>query len=528
MLQLFRRMANTWVFKILMVLLIISFGAIFNVSDFVGRVAATKTVIQVGSEKISGQDTRQHIAERIALLEKDSGRKITTQQAIQMGVLQSIIEGMIMDRLFKLEAENLGLVVTDGMINKFIQTAPQFKNKAGQFDVSIFRQYLSHLRLSESQYADIARQELTRSQIAAVLNVDPLVFKETQEAYLQHMAGKRTAKMMLIKSSDQKTGKPSEEALKEIYTQNQNAFMAPEIRDFSVLTIDAKKVAKKIVTIEADLKAEYEQNKALYPKGLKDAAAEIKKTLSGKKLTQKLYALSQDVEDAFGGGVTMAEVAKTFNLDITTHLETERSKVKLDDKIIQAAFTQVEEVEGPSIETKDGSMHFVRVDKITPTSPKPYETVKKEVVSMWERAEKAKLAQEKANDIKEKVSKGQAFDAVAKSMKLVVSTKAGLNRHDALKKDPKNMESLGLVEAVFSLKKVNDVTVSPSKEGAWVVQYKSQTPATVGKGNEELRKNIDAAIKQGMSQDLGYLYITSLRKKYKVSVDQKTLMQVLS
>src|SRR3546814_7242943 len=64
-------------------------------------------------------------------------------------------------------------------------------------------------------------------------------------------------------------------------------------------------------------------------------------------------------------------------------------------------------------ETLDGDYFMLRVDSETPAEKKPLAEVRDQVVEMWRAREQARLAEEKAKALADRVRGGEAFAAVA-------------------------------------------------------------------------------------------------------------------
>lgn len=257
-------MADSWFFKIILVLLVFSFGALFNVSDLVGRFSADKTVLTIGGEKISSHVVAARISERLDMLQKSTGQQITLKKAMEAGLINQILQEMVQDKLLTLEADRLGLVVTDKAVSLYVQTAPAMKKEDGTFDRARFDHYLSNIHMTESQFINKTRQDLVREQLLTLLDTKPVLFPAQRAAYVHHYATVRFAQTVMVKSADQKVGNAPEDQLKDLYKKEVKALTVQEARDFELITIDPAIVAESVKVDEVLVNQEYGANKQDY------------------------------------------------------------------------------------------------------------------------------------------------------------------------------------------------------------------------------------------------------------------------
>src|SRR3546814_10156245 len=81
-------------------------------------------------------------------------------------------------------------------------------------------------------------------------------------------------------------------------------------------------------------------------------------------------------------------------------------------------------------ETLDGDYFMLRVDSETPAEKKPLAEVRDQVVEMWRAREQARLAEEKAKALADRVRGGEAFAAVATAERLELKKPAPVTRFE--------------------------------------------------------------------------------------------------
>ena len=129
-----------------------------------------------------------------------------------------------------------------------------------------------------------------------------------------------------------------------------------------------------------------------------------------------LFELANKVEDELAGGAGLEETTQRLALKLRT-LEaidvTGRDKagqpiadLPAATEFLRAAFEADSGIETALTETDDGGYFILRVDRITPPSVRPLETVREEVAATWTARQRAETARTKAQQAAERIKDG--------------------------------------------------------------------------------------------------------------------------
>src|SRR3954469_8128060 len=105
MLDVFRRAAKGWTAKILMGLLVVSFG-IWGIAD-VFRGFTTGELARVGSRKISVDEAQNLYRERLRFYSQQTGKAITPEEARRLGIDRLVLSELLRDAALDEEAARL-------------------------------------------------------------------------------------------------------------------------------------------------------------------------------------------------------------------------------------------------------------------------------------------------------------------------------------------------------------------------------------------------------------------------------------
>jgi peptidyl-prolyl cis-trans isomerase D len=149
-----RNAAKTWVAKLLMALLVMSFG-IWGIRDvstsFLGDILSftgwgPKDLAHVGNKTIVATEYTQALNQQIRRIQQQSGQKFTVDDAHAMGLDKQILDGLISDASVDAQRDRLKLAISDKTIGASIASNKIFQDSAGKFDPSLFRRGLRMLR----------------------------------------------------------------------------------------------------------------------------------------------------------------------------------------------------------------------------------------------------------------------------------------------------------------------------------------------------------------------------------------------
>jgi peptidyl-prolyl cis-trans isomerase D len=260
MMEALRRGTASWVAKILLGLLIVSF-AVWGVADvFTGY--GQKSLARVGKTEISADEFQNALQTELNRLSNQIGRRLTNEQAHAFGIDRRVLSRIIGSAALDMQARELGLAVPDSEIAEAIRTDPNYKGLTGTFDRARFNEMLRQNGISEPRYfatrkAAEVREQLTDALLEAVSVPRPLV----DTAYKFREETRTIAYVTLDAEKAGKVPEPDETKLREYYDQNQRAFLAPEFRKLSLLLLTTDEVKKLVPVSDDEVRAEHERDK---------------------------------------------------------------------------------------------------------------------------------------------------------------------------------------------------------------------------------------------------------------------------
>ncbi len=294
--------------------------------------------------------------------------------------------------------------------------------------------------------------------------------------------------------------------------------------------------------IESDLGWHLFEIKDVKPEVVRDFAAvreEIRKTMAEDKGTDALYDASQKLEDEITSGAPMNEAAertggKLITIDAVDHEGKDPRGLEAkglfdNEKFLKAAFSLPAGSEGKLTEIPKG-YYILRVEAITPPTPKKLEDVRKDVVAIYDKEKRLSTAREQADKIVAEAKGATTLAPLATKYNASLEQVGPVNRFgEAPSKDIiVNTKRTGpeLREKIFAAK-VGDVVSAPVNDGVVVARLREIVPPSatdLAKQGPELISNV----RQGIANSLAAAVTQAYTERYPVKLNQTALDSLIT
>lgn len=407
MLQRMRDMSKSWIFKSLMVLLIVSFG-IWGVGDMFRGNPLQKTVAKVGEKKISVQELEQQFRLDLPDARQSMGEELNEAQARQMGVMDRSLKILIEYALFDQESRRLGVNVSDKVILDRIASYPQFRDKDGNFNAHLWRQALGKNNLSESLFLDSERRDTARKLVLGVLK-NPGALPETMLDNLTRAYGsKRILEIVTLRNdSIRNVPKPGDAALKQYYEERASAmFMAPEYRALTIIVLNASDIAKDIGINDEDLKNAYEARAAEF--ALPEQRDLVQVVVDDE-------SKAKAIADAAQANNNLSAAAKANGANV---IALDRMN---ENSTLPELFTTIFAMEEGQVSdpVKSGmGWHVLQLKKVHPSSQPPFDEVKARLLETLKSEQSADTLTRAINKLDDDLAGGKSLEDIADAMSL--------------------------------------------------------------------------------------------------------------
>jgi len=368
MLTKLRDIGKTWIFKVFMGLLVLSFG-LWGIAD-IFRGFRSNTLATVGGAEVTVEAFQLRYTRELRNLQARVGQ-VTDAQARTLGLPDRVLSQMLAEAAMRADAQNLGLGISDSMLAELIARDPNFRGTGGGFDRNAFLATLRNNNLSESSYVALQRELETRRQIASAIGAGLSVPKTYSDALRLYGGEERSIDFLILGPAQAgDVGAPGEAELAAYYETHKAEWRAPELRSLTVVTLSPEQLARPEDVSEEDVRARYEANKTAYG------------TPATRRVRQIVFPDRESADQAAArikGGESFNAVMASRNLtdaDVDLGVVT-RDKI-VDPAIAEAAFSLPDGGTSDVVQGRFGPT-VVSVSEVTPGSQKAYEEVRDQI-----------------------------------------------------------------------------------------------------------------------------------------------------
>lgn len=471
MLDKMREGAKGWMAKVLLGLLVLSFG-IWGIAD-VFTFRPNSALATVGDQEISGVDFAEAYRRWLQNYQQQTGQTITPEQARVLGLDRAYLNEMIRTAALDGEASKLKLAISDAQIVDMVRANPAFHNSQGVFDPARFADILRQNGLTEAGFVASERSRYLRSAVAdtATWNFAPPT--ALKEAVYRHRNEQRDARYFVLRPAEQDLPAATEPDLKTYWEKNSAQFTAPEYRVIAILKADPQDLAPSIQISDADLTAAYEKYKRDYYK------PELRTVL---QIPFPSVEEAKKAKDRIASGTDFMAIAKERGLTDADASLGEVSKDKIFDTIIaDAAFGLAQDQVSDPVQGKL-SVVLLKVSKIAPEKQSTLDEVKTELTQRLQ-LEKARSEVQTAYDtIEDARAQTKSFEDIAKEVKLTLTVTPPIDSRGQ-GKDGKDVDvpfKDGVLKQAFESDTgvENDALTTPSNGYVWY-EVREVTPSAI-------------------------------------------------
>lgn len=414
MLQVFRDHAHKWFVKVLLWLIVLSFG-LWGIGDIVYKFFAHRPVVKVGKHSISQEELSHHLQKESARIHDMTKGKITAQQLKSIGIHTSVINRLVSQLVLTDELESMGIGISDDVLKDQIHGIPAFQTD-GKFDTNKFVSYLHQQNMSEPTFLKEARYSLLSQQFLSSVALGANLPEFYKNALVEALTHERIFTVVEIDATKISLEHPATtEQIESFYEQFKARYMLPELRNITLIVLDNAAMCALLGITDEQIRKSYDAQKEnlKYPERRniqRLTYAQEDKAKKALELAKKGMSFSKISKEIPGGeleepGLIVKEQMPEFAADAVFALEAGKTT-----KIIQMA-----------------GFHIFQVVKIEKPRTETFEEAKHEIETLLIQEQKSGKLDEIRSQIDDAIAAGQTLTDVGSKMKLTVQTIESLN-----------------------------------------------------------------------------------------------------
>lgn len=419
MLDTLRSAAGTWVAKLLLLLLVVSF-AIWGISGQLIQGVGSGNVLTVGGTSVSAKDYRLAYDRQLNVWGQQLGQRLTREQAASFGVDQQVLSQLIAGAVLDEQARKLGLGLSKDRLASLTREDPAFAGPDGKFDRQRFDFVLREVGMSPDDYLRNRQDVAVREQIVEAVSDGlkaPAAFLEAASLY---SGEDRTVDYLVLpKSMVEPIEDPSDAILSTWFEERKANYAAPEYRKFSYVKLEPEDIADTSAIGDDQVAQDYEANKTRH-------TTPERRTIE--QIVFKSEEAASKARTAIDAGSSFDDIAKAEGKTAADMQLGNLTKDRIPDPAVaQAAFALQANQVSDVIKGAFGPV-LVRVTTIEPEVVKPLDQVKEEIRKSLAADEASRVLLDVHDSYEDARAGGASMREAAEKLKLKVVTVEAIDR----------------------------------------------------------------------------------------------------
>lgn len=371
MLDSLRNAAKSWIAKLLLVMLVLSF-AVWGISGQIfGGLGSN--VLTAGDTRVSILEYRLAYDRQLSLLSQQFGVPVTREQAQQFGVDNRVLSQLAAGAVLDEQAREMRLGLSRDRLAAMTAEDPAFQGADGRFDRNQFDFVLRQIGMRPEDYLKNREQAAVRQQIIEAVSDGMAAPDAFLRAVSLYQGEDRTVDyIVLSRSLVEPIEEPAQDLLEAYFEENKANYAAPEYRRISYVKLEPADIADPAAIQAEEVERYYEGNASRFT------------SPEQRKIEQLVFADAEAAQAALNkirDGATFEEVVteqgKTMG-DVV--LGTFAKADVADPAIAEAAFALAEGEVSDVVDGAFGSL-LVRVPEVQPAKVQPLAEVEQQIRS---------------------------------------------------------------------------------------------------------------------------------------------------
>ena len=473
MLTAMRRLAGTWVAKILFVLLILSF-AVWGIEDVVRNLGRETAVAKVGGEPIELPEAQANARRELARIARQLGNRFEPDENIRRAVAAQALEQLIADRALRVEARRQGIAAPTEAVRNSVFAIPGLRGDGGTFSRAVFDNFLRQNELTEQQFLQIVAGDVLRQQLAGAVRSGAASPDALSGPILAWAMERRAAEVVLVQSGAMPEPEaPTEAQLRRYQENNAARFSTPEYREAVVAVLTPEAIASEIEVTDAQLQQAYDARRAQYD--LPERRALLQAVLPNEDAARQVAQAWRDGA-AFPAIERQASAADGSAADLGL---LDRATLPLAN-VAEAAFAAPAGAITDPVQSPFG-WHVIKVDRIEPATIRSLADVRDELRAEVARDRAHDLAYERANRVEDALAGGTPLAEIGQRFGLGVATvtldAAGRDAGNAVVALPlPEAQRADLLRAIFAARQGDAPRMTEMGDAFVAIELRAVTP----------------------------------------------------
>ncbi|PKY11346.1 peptidylprolyl isomerase [Acidithiobacillus marinus] len=517
MMDVFRNMGQSFVAKIIMALIALSF-VLWGVSGyFMSGSSGPAAVASVNGHKITAAVFQKRLQETQERYQQVFGATTAAKMAKQSSFANEVLNGMIGNLLLGGEAAHMGLQVPNAALAKKIEAIPAFQVK-GDFSKAKYQEVLTDHGMTPAQFEALLRESLRVEQ----LQVIPQIIAHASDQAAKDVWGwsqeYRDISTVTINANDfTSQAKPDNAAVKAFYDKHLSEFKLPAQVEVQYVVLGPQSFAGNGASTQSGTAGTASEKTA---SGAIDQAAENAFQAQVENFKDRLFSSANGLQP----------VAKAYHLQIlNSGLLTEGKVLSSgpfsDPKALELAFSKavLAGKNSTALTLKNGNLLAVHLLHYHPGTVQDLQAVQEKIVQRLTDVKSLQLAKSEAETLLAQARKEGKVGALSDGSHYPIKVHLNVTRKDAQGLSP------ALLTEAFSapapLQRKPSLGMIREDNGYTLYAVTQVVAPSATAVNPKVTAEIRASLEEQRGRLLSAAYLSDLREHAHVKINVAQLAQ---
>lgn len=435
---------------------------------------------------------------------------ISPQQAYQLGLHREVLNSQVQRGFLINEAKNMGMSVPQAYVAKYIAKVVKPQAREGQSLQEALDEVLRFRQITEQDFVRNIKDEiLSEMIIAAVRDGARPEFKYLAQDLKTFQDQSRTINAVIFPSAEiESVEKPTNDQLERLYESVKNTrFKRPEYRAGELVTLDVSEIEIDVDVSDDAVREAYDENPDAFEIG--EQYILTQSLVDSEEQANKIYDLTQQ-------GKALKEATQEVVPKGTRHFEGTpfETSAMIPELMEVISEDKIGEILEP-VKTTLG-YHIVILDEVIPPTVAPFEAVKDRLLQEMVQEKRAEELYKVALRFEEIISSGTPLDEIEKQMKItrqkiplvtsdgIEAKQVNANQESAAQTPMEQFEEQDrelILEILYSLTQQDSVLVEELPSGAFSAVVLTQTVPESFKPYEEVKEDLEKSFVGDLKKD---------------------------
>ena len=421
-----RRSIGWFVGAGLLGLVILAFVALYF-PDFMGdpaTAAMRRGVAWVEGEPIQASTFLDRYRNVARMYQEQSGGDFSPALARQLGIPEQVVGELVRSRVLLLEAQRLGLQVTNTEVGTSIATSPTFQENGVFIGRDAYLSMLRAARLSPRDFEDSVRSDLLTEKLRLLITESPHVSDlELREEYRRRNENASLDVWFLTADSQRGEVEVTEAEARGRYDAGPEEFEVPEQRRIRYLTLSEQTLAEEVSVRQREIQRYYNRNLFNYQVGEQAEASHILLQAESESDEDATRTLAARLAERARTGEDFAGLARTYSADEATREAGGALGVFGPEEMVpefsEAVFSMMPGEISDPVRT-DYGYHVIRLDRRQAAETRELSEVEGEIETRLRQEKAATLLTERVLELGERTGGADSLDNLTSDYPLLI------------------------------------------------------------------------------------------------------------